>query len=133
MFGLDLGVMAIELRDPVDTDAPLNAAQRATLLDDFVRASRSGLRPTDVVARTGEQDFVVICPEAAAGELVDLRRDLEDEFASDPAMIWEVSMGVSELEVDDEEQDMLDRAHDSLLARRHAKHKLAAEAAARRG
>ena len=87
------------------------------VLRDFVSQLRSMLRDSDILGRWGGEEFIVVCPETKAGDIINLAERIRTKiegFKFAQAGRVTVSIGIAELSADDDVRDLIDRADQAL-------------------
>jgi diguanylate cyclase (GGDEF)-like protein len=93
------------------------------VLREFVGELRHLLRDSDILGRWGGEEFIVICPETSASDVLHLADRIRARIAevdfSEVGTIT-VSIGVAELTAEDNAQDLIDRADQALYEAKKA-------------
>jgi diguanylate cyclase (GGDEF)-like protein len=87
------------------------------VLRDFVSQLRDMLRDSDILGRWGGEEFIVVCPETKAGDIINLAERIRTKiegFKFAQAGKVTVSIGIAELAADDHIRDLIDRADQAL-------------------
>ncbi len=87
------------------------------VLRDFVSQVRAMLRDTDILGRWGGEEFIVVCPETKAGDIMHLAERIRTKiegFKFAGAGSVTVSIGIAELSANDDVRDLIDRADQAL-------------------
>ncbi len=98
------------------------------VLSGIASMMKQHVREVDTVGRWGGEEFLIVCPETTAEgakKLAEkLRKKIEKHHFKDIG-IKTVSMGVSQIEADDWDEDMLKRADKNLYkAKRHGRNRV---------
>lgn len=87
------------------------------VLQTFVEELRALFRDTDILGRWGGEEFIVVCPDAGATDVLQLaeriRARIERYNFSEVGRVT-VSVGIAELRPEDNIQDLIDRADQAM-------------------
>lgn len=121
--GQPLALLLIDLDNLKPTNDTYGHAAGDAALTDFVRLSRTALRPVDFMARIGGDEFALLLPDTDLIAAVSVARRLQAVTAagqSGRALQITLSMGAAVLRADDTLHTLLKRADEALYGAKAA-------------